>query len=102
MPTRTHGDDPDLLPFVTTVKDVLSNLYNSDGTLPNMNEETTTLQPGERGVVRFDSDSLAPAIRAGFVIMNRTDVSLLKRLHVSSLSPLVINFAGTLEVSTTR
>jgi hypothetical protein len=52
-----------------------------------MNEETTTLQPGERGVVRFDSDSLAPAIRAGFVIMNRTDVSLLKRLHVSSLSP---------------
>lgn len=66
IPKKTHGDDPDLLPFVT-VKDALSHLQNSDGTMPNMNGKTTTLQPGEHGVVRLDANGLAPTIRASSV-----------------------------------
>ena len=66
MPTRKHGSDPDLIPFVAAI-DLLSNFQNSDGSLPNMHGKSTTLQPGEHdGIVRPNPDGLAPAIRATF------------------------------------
>jgi DNA (cytosine-5)-methyltransferase 1 len=67
IPPVTHGDGPNLLPYVT-VKDAVSGLENPDGTsrfdLPNMVGSTTSLRPGEHGKVRLDPDGLAPAIRS--------------------------------------
>jgi DNA (cytosine-5)-methyltransferase 1 len=67
IPPATHGDGPNLLPYVT-VKDAISGLQNLDGTcrieLPNVVGSTTSLRPGEHGKVRLDPDGLAPAVRS--------------------------------------
>ncbi len=66
IPSKTHGDDPDLLPFVT-VKDALCNLGHENGAMFNTGRRITSLQPGQHGLVRLDPNGLAPAIRASSV-----------------------------------
>jgi DNA (cytosine-5)-methyltransferase 1 len=60
FPPKTHGDGPDLLPFVT-VKDALTGL---EAHHPNMEGVSTSLRPGQHGVVRLDPDGLAPTVMA--------------------------------------
>jgi len=66
IPQRTHGVEQNILSFVT-VKEALSTLQNSETTLFNIDGKTTSLRPGEHGVVRLDPDGLAPAICASSV-----------------------------------
>lgn len=67
VPTRTHGDDPHLLPYVT-IKDALSTLSNVDrNTVHNYEYKKTLVQPGKHGVVRLDPCGLAPTICASSI-----------------------------------
>jgi DNA (cytosine-5)-methyltransferase 1 len=59
IPPKSHGDDPDLLPYVT-VKDALAGLQ---GCHPNMEGASTSVRPGQHGLVRLEPDGLAPAVR---------------------------------------
>lgn len=63
IPIKTHGNEHDLLPFVT-VKDAISHLEQTNLPLTNLSRRETTLQPGEHGVVRLNPNELAPTICA--------------------------------------
>lgn len=64
VPQRTYGEGRDYANYVT-VKDVLSILSTCDtSSIPNMTGKSTSLQPGEHGVVRLDASGTAPTIRA--------------------------------------
>jgi len=60
--TNTHGNNPDLLPFVT-VRDAICEISNDK--LHNMSGASTSLKPGQHGLIRLDAGGLAPSIRAG-------------------------------------
>lgn len=67
IPVKTHGDEPHLLPFVT-VKDALSGLENiEEGRIYNNRCKSTTVQPGNHGVIRLDAHGLAPAVCASSI-----------------------------------
>ena len=63
LPPKTHGDKGDIEPFVT-VKDAFSCLDYNDGAMPNMNYKTTTMRPGQHGLICLNPHDLAPAMQA--------------------------------------
>ena len=63
IPRKTHGEESDLLPYVT-VKEALTDLRSSDGSILNANGKTTSLKPGEHGIIRLDANGLAPTVCA--------------------------------------
>lgn len=66
FPAKTHGPGPNhLWPYVT-VKDALSRVADNDS-LPNMEGRTTTVRPGQHGVIRLNGYDVAPTIRASAV-----------------------------------
>jgi hypothetical protein len=52
IPQRTHGVEQNLLSFVT-VKEALCTLQNPETMLFNTDGKSTSLRPGEHGVVRL-------------------------------------------------
>ena len=62
IPAPTHGDSPNLWPYVTT-KEALDRVNDS---LPNMQGRTSSLLP-QHGVIRLKPHECAPTIRAGSV-----------------------------------
>ncbi len=63
LPSKSHGDGKGLEEFVT-VKDALSPFHNVDkSSIPNMNIKTTTIRPGQHGLIRLNPNGLSPAIR---------------------------------------
>jgi DNA (cytosine-5)-methyltransferase 1 len=66
-PTKTHGEERGLLPYVTVKDTLVTYQHLSDAEkaqIPNMSGRSTSLKVGQHGLVQLDPDGLAPAVRA--------------------------------------
>ena len=98
IPPKTHGEGYDLIPFVT-VKDAISHLEHTDKQYPNMVGKTTSMQPGEHGLVRLDPNGLSPTIRCSKLIFHLTEnrpITPREAASIQSFPPDYV-FHGNLE-----
>ncbi|CAB9506185.1 methyltransferase 1 [Seminavis robusta] len=101
IPEKTHGNEGNLLPFVT-VQDVLSGLEDGNDRLGhplrNTWHATTSLNAGEHGVVKLRADGFSPAIRTGVPPLHYHHDRCISVRECATLQdfPTTFEFCGTM------